>query len=136
MALWEAAWMRSLLISGKWNKVQGSWVSSSTLGRQRCICAETSTRDTMLEHVPALCMVQREHASLFGSPIGTLEGIQDTICAKKTLEALMPCANYNIPLPSLNSSMSFAPHHASSPSNYRTLTLWSDPYCARPEHPP
>ena len=80
--------MRSLLISGKWNKVQGSWVSSSTLGRQRCICAETSTRDTMLEHVPALCMVQREHASLFGSPIGTLEGIQDTIPTKKTLEVL------------------------------------------------
>ena len=30
-----AAWMRSWLISGKWNKVQGSWVSSSTSGRWR-----------------------------------------------------------------------------------------------------
>ena len=43
----------------------------------------------MLQQVPGLCVVQREHASLLGSPIGTLEGIQDTIRAKKnTLEVL------------------------------------------------
>ena len=51
--------------------------------------AETSPRHAMLQHVPGLCMVQREHATLLGSPIGTLEGIQDTIRAKKkTLEVL------------------------------------------------
>ena len=42
------------------------------LGKMEIICAETSTRDAMLEHVPALCVVQREHASLLGSLIGTL----------------------------------------------------------------
>ena len=42
----------------------------------------------MLEHVLSLCVVQRKHAILLGSPIGTLEGIQDTICSKKTLEVL------------------------------------------------
>ena len=70
--------------------MQQSWVSSSTLGRRRSsVYAETSTRDAMLQHVPSLCMVQQEHASLLGSPIGTLEGIQDTIRAiKETLEVL------------------------------------------------
>ena len=58
------------------------------LGKTEIICADTSTRDTMLQHVPGLCVVQREHASLLGSPIAILEGIQDTIHAKKTLEDL------------------------------------------------
>ena len=59
------------------------------LGKTEIICTEASTRDAMLQHVPGLCTVQREHASLLGSPIGTLEGIQDTIRAKKkNLEVL------------------------------------------------
>ena len=57
------------------------------LGKTEIICADT--RDTTLQHVPGLCVVQREHASLLGSRIGTLEGIQDTIHAKKkTLKVL------------------------------------------------
>lgn len=59
------------------------------LGKMEIICTESSTRDAMQQHVPGLCVVQQEHISLLVSPIGTLEGIQDTICAKtKILEVL------------------------------------------------
>ena len=62
---------------------------SLNLGKTEIICADTSTRDTTLQHVPGLCVVQREHASFLDSPNGTLEGIQDTIRAKKkTLKVL------------------------------------------------
>ena len=55
------------------------------LEKTEVICDESSTQEALLQHIPGLSVVQREHATLLGSPIGTLEGIQETICAKKTL---------------------------------------------------
>ena len=93
----------------------------------------------MLQHIPGLCIVQRRHISLLGPPIGTLEGIHDTIRTKEeTLKVLgvrlrhlhtrdaLCLLQHALAIP--NSSMSYAPHHASSPLNYRNLTPWSDPY--------
>ena len=43
---------------------------------------------------------------------------------------MMPCAyilQHAFVIPKLLTS--FAPHHASSPANFSTLTPWSDPYC-------
>lgn len=75
-------------------------------------------------YVPGMCVFQREHASLLGSPIGILEGIQDGIRAKKeTLEVLGVRLCYHHAHDALcllwhaiailkNSFMSYAPHHA------------------------
>ena len=139
MALWEAAWMRSLLISGQWNKVHGSWVSSSTLRRRRS-SVQRHQQGMQCCSMFLVCVWFSKKTPLCLTPqIGTLEGIQDTIRAKKTLAVLGDrlrrlqapdalCLFYHtFAIPKF--SMSFTPHHAFSPLNYRTLTPWSDPYC-------
>ena len=139
MATLEVLWRRSCMISGQLNIEQGNCLHLN-LEKTEVICDESSTQAAMLQHVPALCDVQHEHATLLGSPICTLEGIQEPSVPRRTplkcLESgsstfmrIMPYAYCDMPSPSLNCSMSYVPHHVSSHLHYRSSTPWLGRYC-------
>ena len=52
-----------------WTMEQSTWELSLqlNLAKTEIICAETSTRNAMLQHVPGLCVVQQEDTSLLDS---------------------------------------------------------------------
>ena len=59
------------------------WMNSGTNSRgtglhlnlemTEVICHESSTQEAMLQHVPSLCVFQREHATLLGSQLAPLK---------------------------------------------------------------
>ena len=84
--------------SRQWNKIKCRQVGSPAQPWDtEIICAVTPIRDAMLQHVPGLCVVQQEHASLLGCPIGTHERIQDTIHAPRKRSR---CLGRQAPAPS------------------------------------
>ena len=60
-----------------------------TTRKSELICADTATRDAMLSVAPCLRPVDPHDATLLGSPIGSADGVDSTIRAKKeALEVL------------------------------------------------
>ena len=51
-------------------------------GKSEVICEDPITREAILCAAPGLRVVSRDHATLLGSPIGSVEGIDEIICAK------------------------------------------------------
>ena len=101
------------------------------------ICDDPSTRDSMLSAFPGLCVVNHDHASILGSPFGSVEGIEDTISAKTTPLAVMgtdfassihttPFVFSGMPLLCPNCSTSCELHLVSYPHSYRSLTTYRD----------
>ena len=51
--------------------------------KSELICADTATRDAMLSVTPSLCPVDPSDATLLDSPIGSADGVDNTIKKKK-----------------------------------------------------
>ena len=78
------AWRRSSKTSTPWNQWQGKLGLQPNCGKSELICDESATRKAMLLAVPGLSVVDRHHATLLGSPIGTANNIQDPWQVKVT----------------------------------------------------
>ena len=59
------------------------------LAKSEIICTNSSTRETMLHAAPDLRVVSPDYAILLGSPIGSIEGIDNAISAKINVLSIM-----------------------------------------------